>query len=54
MDEFMNAVTAGDFVAVKQAFNSEMSMRTRSAIEATRRDIAANSCPFEADADETE
>ncbi|QIW87099.1 hypothetical protein AHP1_2681 [Aeromonas phage Ahp1_CNU-2021] len=49
MNEFMQAVQDGDFMAAKQAFEYEMSTRTRGAIEATRREIAANAAPFEED-----
>lgn len=49
MNEFMQAVQAGDFMAAKQAFGDEMSNRTRVAIETTRREIAASAAPFEED-----
>ncbi|AUE22757.1 hypothetical protein Ah1_00239 [Aeromonas phage Ah1] len=46
MNEFMKAVSEGDFVSAKTAFNNEMSIRTAAAVQRRREEIAATAAPM--------
>lgn len=52
MNDFMKAVSSGDYIAAKAAFNEEMSERTAMAIEAKRKAIGATSGQYDDDDEE--
>ncbi|AAQ17882.1 hypothetical protein Aeh1ORF220w [Aeromonas phage Aeh1] len=46
MNEFMKAVSDGDFVSAKAAFGNEMSIRTAAAVQRRREEIASSAAPM--------
>lgn len=52
MNEFMKAVSSGDYIAAKAAFNTEMQERTAIAIESKRKEIGSVSGQFDDDDEE--